>query len=97
MRPETSITGALSNAFENFSVSMVAEVIISFKFFLLSMRDFNNPNRKSILRLLSWASSTIIVSYALKVMSDRVSARRIPSVIILINWVLPVFSANLIL
>ena len=85
MRPDTSITGALSKAFENFSVSMVAEVMISLRSFLCFKRVFKIPRIKSILRLRSWASSTMRVSYSFRYGSLWVSARRMPSVMILIK------------
>ena len=81
MRPDTSIMGALSNAFENFSGSMVADVIISFRSLLLRRSLLRMPRMKSIFALLSCASSIIRVSYLFRQGSDCVSMRRTPSVI----------------
>ena len=61
-RPETSMTEASLNAFENFSVSMVADVMINFRSSLLFSKVRKIPRIKSMFRLRSWASSTIIVS-----------------------------------
>ena len=54
--------GAPSNARENFSVSIVAEVMITFRSLLRRVSVFRMPSTKSMLRLRSWASSTIRVS-----------------------------------
>ena len=66
IRPDTSTTGASSKALENFSVSMVAEVMMSFRSRRFRIRFLKIPRVKSILRLRSWASSTIRVSYSLR-------------------------------
>jgi len=62
MRPETSMMGALSKALENFSVSMVADVMMSLRSLRRARRFLRMPRIKSIFKLRSWASSIIRVS-----------------------------------
>ena len=62
MRPETSRMGAPPKAAENFSVSIVAEVMTTLRSLRFRRRFFSIPRTKSMLRLRSWASSTMIVS-----------------------------------
>jgi len=66
------------------------EGMISFRSFLRRIRLLRMPRIKSILRLLSWASSTISVSYWVRYGSEWASASRMPSVMTLMKvagWV----------
>ena len=77
--------GAPPKAAENFSVSIVAEVMTILRSRRRRRRFFRMPSTKSMLRLRSWASSTMIVSYASRKGSAWASMRRIPSVMILMK------------
>ncbi len=77
--------GAPPKAAENFSVSIVAEVMTILRSRRFCRRLFRIPSTKSMLRLRSCASSTMIVSYSLRKGSAWASMRRMPSVMILMN------------
>ena len=66
MRPDTSIMGASSKALENFSGSIVAEVIIILRSLLFLRSVLSMPSIKSMFMLRSWASSTMSVSYSFR-------------------------------
>ena len=52
--------GASSKKEENTEVFIVAEEMMIFRSFLSLIISFNRPKMKSIFRLRSWASSTIM-------------------------------------
>jgi len=62
LRPDTLITGASPKCFEKRSVSMVAEVITTFRSGRRGSSHFRYPSRKSMFSERSCASSTIRVS-----------------------------------
>jgi len=62
VRPETSTTGAPSNASLKAAVSIVAEVMMIFSSGRLNRRVRKWPRRKSMLSDRSCASSRMIVS-----------------------------------
>ena len=82
--PETWITGALPKNFAKRSVSSVAELTITRSSGRRGKRRCRMPSKKSMFRLRSCASSTMIVSYARSIGSPCSSASRMPSVMNLI-------------
>jgi hypothetical protein len=62
VRPSTWITGAPAKNSEKRWVSIVAELMISFRSGLRGKMRASQPSKKSMVRLRSWASSRISVS-----------------------------------
>jgi len=89
--------GALLKYAEKAFVLMVAEETITLNSGRTSKTCLSNPNTKSIFRLRSWASSTIITEYRLNNGLALNSINRIPSVMTLMRVSLSVVSSKRIL
>ena len=79
-RPETSMIGAPPKCAANASVSIVADVTITFKSGRLGSNPFKYPSKKSMFSDRSCASSKMIIEYCRSIGSLWISASRIPSV-----------------
>lgn len=79
--------GAFPKKAENFSAFMVAEVmmiLISLRFWATFLRM---PNKTSVFKLLSWASSMMMALYIYNSSSFKLSLSKTPSVMyLMIVW-----------
>ena len=89
--------GAPPKKLENLREFIVALVIINFRSRLLAIIFLSIPNKTSVHKLLSCASSIIITEYVFNSLSVRLSLKSIPSVIYFIFVVFSfINSSNLI-
>ena len=89
--------GAPPKYFEKASAFIVAEETTTFRSLRTSKQRFKRPNTKSMFKLRSCASSTIMTEYFIIIGSSFISCKRIPSVIIFIFVVRSVLSSKRIL